>query len=114
MTQTEEKYEKICKTWEELNLQHMCAKDAAAKLGVSPTTLVIALKTRRPGAYNPNKFKGRKPRVYIYQKCRYCGADTSIRIDISTVDEAENKKLGKTSLYICKDCILKHAAISSM
>lgn len=46
MTQTEEKYEKICKTWEEPNLQHMCAKDAAAKLGVSPTTLVIALKTR--------------------------------------------------------------------
>ena len=92
----------------------MCAKDAAAKLGVSPTTLVIALKTRRPGAYNPNKFKGRKPRVYIYQKCRYCGADTIIRIDIYTVDEAENKKLGKTSLYICKDCILKHAAISHM
>ena len=114
MESTNDKYEKICTMWEDLGLQHMCAKDAAAKLGVSPTTLVIALKTRRPGAYNPNKFKGRKPRVYIYQKCRYCGADTIIRIDIYTVDEAENKKLGKTSLYICKDCILKHAAISRM
>lgn len=40
-----------------MNLQNVCARDAAANLGVSPTTLVIALKTRRPGAYNPNKFK---------------------------------------------------------
>ena len=66
MNKTEEKYEKICTTWEEMNLQNVCAREAAAKLGVSPITLVIALKTRRPGAYNPNKFKGRKPRVYIY------------------------------------------------
>lgn len=114
MTKTEEKYEKICTTWEEMNLQNVCARDAAAKLGVSPTTLVMALKTRRPGEYNPNKFKGRKPRVYIYKNCRYCGADTSIRIDISTVDEAENRKLGKTSIYVCKDCILKHASIARM
>ncbi len=110
MEQTIAKYEKICTMWEEMNLQNMCAKDAASKLGVSPTTLVIALKTRRPGAYNPNKFKGRKPRVYIYKNCRFCGSATSIRIDISTVDEAENKKIGKTSLYICKDCILKQAS----
>lgn len=38
MTQTEEKYEKICKTWEEPNLQHMCAmeneKNGASKIGV--------------------------------------------------------------------------------
>lgn len=112
MTKTEAKYEKICTTWDEMNLQHVCARDAATKLGVSPSTLVMALKTRRPGAYNPNQFKGRKPRVYIYHNCRYCGSATSVRIDISTVDEAENKKLGNTSLYICKDCILKHAAIS--
>ena len=114
MTQTEEKYEKICKTWEDLGLQNMCAKDAAAKLGVSPTTLVMALKMMRPGAYNPNKFKRRKPRVYVYQNCRCCGATTSIRLDISTVDEADNKKIGKTSLYICKDCLLKHAAFAHM
>ena len=114
MTQTEEKYEKICKTWEEMNLQNVCAREAAAKLGVSPTTLVIALKMMRPGAYNPNKFKRRKPRVYVYQNCRYCGATTSIRLDISTVDEAENKKIGKPSLYICKDCLLKHAGIAHM
>ena len=94
---------------EEMNLQTMCAKDAAPKLGVSPTTLVMALKTRRPGAYNPNKFKGRKPRVYIYQNCRFCGSATSIRIDISTIDEAENKKIGKTSIYLCKHCLLKQA-----
>lgn len=114
MESTNYKYEKICTMWEDLGLQNMCAKDAASKLGVSPTTLVIALKTRRPGAYNPNQFKGRKPRVYIYHNCRYCGSATSVRIDISTVDEAENKKLGNTSLYICKDCILKHAAISRL
>ena len=35
MTQTEEKYEKICTTWEEMNLQNVCAREAAAKLGVS-------------------------------------------------------------------------------
>lgn len=109
MEQTTDKYERICTMWEDLGLQNMCAKDAASKLGVSPTTLVIALKTRRPGAYNPNKFKGRKPRVYIYQNCRFCGSATSIRIDISTVDEAENKKIGKTSIYICKHCLLKQA-----
>lgn len=49
MNKTEEKYEKICTTWEEMNLQNVCAREAAAKLGVSPITLVIALKTRRPG-----------------------------------------------------------------
>lgn len=85
----------------------MCAKEAAVKLVTTATTLVLALKTRRPGAYNPNRFKGgRKPRMYVYKKCRYCCADTSIRIDLSTVDEAENKKLGKTSIYVCKNCIM--------
>lgn len=83
--------------------QNVCAKDAAAKLGTTATTLVIALKSRRPGSYNPNKFKRRKPRVYVYQKCRYCGADPSIRVDIITVDEAENKKLGRTFIYVCKN-----------
>ena len=108
MTKVDERYEELCKLWEELELQNVCAKDAAAKLGTTPSTLVVALKTRRPGAYNPNRFKGgRKPRMYVYQKCKYCGADTSIRIDISTVDEAENKKLGKTSIYVCKNCICK-------
>ncbi len=108
MTKVDDRYEELCKRWEELDLQNVCAKDAAAKLGTTQSTLVIALKSRRPGAYNPNKFKGRKPSVYVYQKCRYCGADTSIRIDISTVDEAENKKLGKTSIYVCKNCICKN------
>lgn len=111
MESTNDKYEKICTMWEDLGLQNMCAKDAAYKLGVSPATLAIALKTRRPGAYNPNNFKGRKPRVYIYQNCRLCGSATSIRIDISTVDEAENKKIGKTSIYICKHCLLKQASL---
>ena len=114
MTQTEEKYEKICKTWEEMNLQNVCAREAAAKLGVSPTTLVIALKMMRPGAYYRNKFKRAKPRVYGDQNCGHCGATTRLRRDISTVDEAENKKIGKTSLYICKDCLLKHAGIAHM
>lgn len=109
MTKADERYEELCKLWEELELQNVSAKEAAAKLGTTPSTLVVALNTRRPGAYNPNRFKGgRKPRMYVYQKCRYCGADTSIRIDISTVDEAENKKLGKTSIYVCKNCICKN------
>jgi hypothetical protein len=109
MTKADERYEELCKRWEELGLQNVCAKEAAIKLGTNATTLVLALKTRRPGAYNPNRFKGgRKPRMYVYQKCRYCGADTSIRIDLSTVDEAENKKLGKTSIYVCKNCISKN------
>jgi hypothetical protein len=109
LTKSDERYEELCKLWEKLELQNVCAKEAAAKLGTTPSTLVVALKTRRPGAYNPNRFKGgRKPRIYVYQKCRYCGADTSIRIDISTVDEAENKKLVKTSIYVCKNCICKN------
>jgi hypothetical protein len=108
MTKSDERYEELCKRWEELGLQNVCAKEAAVRLGTNATTLVLALKTRRPGAYNPNRFKGgRKPRMYVYQKCRYCGADTSIRIDLCTVDEAENKKLGKTSIYVCKNCIMK-------
>lgn len=27
---------------------------------------------------------------------------------VFTVDEAENKKLGKTSIYVCKNCICKN------
>ena len=102
----EQRWELICKEWERLGLQNTCAREAAEKLHISPTTLVMALRMRRPGAYNPNRFKGgRKPRMYVYQKCKYCGADTSLRIDISAVDEAENKRLGKTSIYVCKSCI---------
>ena len=109
MKKSDERYEELCKRWEELGLQNVCAKEAAVRLGTNATTLVLALKTRRPGAYNPNHFKGgRKPRMYVYQKCRYCGDDTSIRIDLSTVDEAENKKLGKTSMYVCENCISKN------
>ena len=103
----EERWEQICEAWERMGLQNTCAREAAEKLNISPATLVMALRMMRPGAYDPNNFKSRKPRVYVYQKCRYCGADTSIRIDITTVDEAENKKLGKTSIYVCKNCVMK-------
>lgn len=108
---SEERWEQICEAWERMDLQNTCAVEAAKKLNVSPATLVTALRTMRPGAYDPNCFKHRRPRVYVYQKCKYCGADTSIRIDITTVDEAENRKMGNTSIYVCRNCILKQNKI---
>lgn len=79
---TSSKYERICRQWEELGLQNRPAKEAAELIGVSDATLRIALRTKRPGEYNPNRFKHRRKKVYIFNQCKYCNADTGIRMDI--------------------------------
>ena len=105
---TRERWEAICKAWEN-GLQHLSAKEAAEKIGTNPNTLVVALRTLRPGQYNPNVHKRRKSTTFVYENCIKCGKETCMRVDLKVIDKVENRKLGHKSMYMCKDCLCKLA-----
>ena len=105
--ETRERWETICQEWEARELQSLPAVDAARRLGISATTLTMALKCLRPGQYNPNAHKRRKARNFVYEPCHKCGKDSTMLFRFSVIDKMENVKFGTRQLFLCQECLGK-------
>ena len=105
-------YEQLCIRWESFpQLKDVPAKQAARFLGCSPGTLVKALNTLRPGAYDPSRFKHQPRATYVYNRCAGCGRqEASIRLNFASTDEAARLSIYKMSFHLCNTCASRLAA----
>lgn len=109
---TVKSYEQLCLRWEYIELQDLPANKAAKILGCSARTLVNALNTCRPGAYDSSRFKHQSRATYVYNKCAGCGKhEASIRINLSATDEVARLAIHKDSFYLCNDCASRLASV---